>query len=57
MRLLSRLDDGRKSGAIWYAIFRQSPNPPIHAAPPQDWILKGFHTGNGQMTAFVPFGT
>jgi hypothetical protein len=25
MRLLSRLDDERKSGAIWYAIFRQSP--------------------------------
>jgi len=25
MRLLSRLDDARKSGAIWYAIFRQSP--------------------------------
>jgi len=24
MRLLSRLDDERKSGAIWYAIFRQS---------------------------------
>jgi hypothetical protein len=26
MRLLSRLDDERKSGAIWYVIFRQSPN-------------------------------
>jgi hypothetical protein len=26
MRLMSRLDDERKSGAIWYAIFRQSPN-------------------------------
>jgi hypothetical protein len=25
MRLLSRLDDERKSGAIWYANFRQSP--------------------------------
>jgi hypothetical protein len=25
MRLLSRLDDERKSGAIWYVIFRQSP--------------------------------
>jgi len=25
MRLMSRLDDERKSGAIWYAIFRQSP--------------------------------
>jgi hypothetical protein len=25
MRLLSRLDDERKSGAIWYAILRQSP--------------------------------
>jgi len=25
MRLLSRLDDERKYGAIWYAIFRQSP--------------------------------
>jgi hypothetical protein len=31
MRLLSRLDDERKSGAIWYAIFRQSPYPG-HAA-------------------------
>ena len=26
MRLTSRLDDERKSGAIWYVIFRQSPN-------------------------------
>jgi hypothetical protein len=26
MRLMSRLDDERKSGAIWYGIFRQSPN-------------------------------
>jgi hypothetical protein len=25
MRLMSRLDDERKSGTIWYAIFRQSP--------------------------------
>jgi len=25
MHLLSRLDDERKSGAIWYVIFRQSP--------------------------------
>jgi len=25
MRLLSRLEDERKSGAIWYVIFRQSP--------------------------------
>jgi hypothetical protein len=25
MHLLSRLDDGRTSGAIWYAISRQSP--------------------------------
>jgi len=25
MRQLSRLDDERKSGAIWYVIFRQSP--------------------------------
>jgi hypothetical protein len=30
MRPLSRLDDERKSGAIWYAIFRQSPKPPYH---------------------------
>jgi hypothetical protein len=29
MRLLSRLDDERKSGAIWYAIFRQSPYQPM----------------------------
>jgi hypothetical protein len=28
MRLMSRLDDNRKSGAIWYAIFRQSPKEP-----------------------------
>jgi len=26
MRLLSRLEGERKSGAIWYVIFRQSPN-------------------------------
>jgi hypothetical protein len=28
MRLLSRLDDERKSGATWNAIFRQSPYCP-----------------------------
>jgi len=27
MRLLSRLDEERKSGAIWTVIFRQSPEP------------------------------
>jgi hypothetical protein len=26
MRLLSLLEDERKSGAIWYLLFRQSPN-------------------------------
>jgi len=25
MRLLSRLEADRKSGAIWYVLFRQSP--------------------------------
>jgi transposase len=33
MRLLSRLDDERKSGAIWYAIFRQSPKEYLVALP------------------------
>jgi hypothetical protein len=30
MRLLSRLDDERKSGAIWYAIFQKSPKNVIN---------------------------
>jgi hypothetical protein len=27
MRLLSRLEDGQKSCAIWHILFRQSPKP------------------------------
>jgi hypothetical protein len=47
MRLLSRLDDERKSGAIWYVIFRQSPNmqfdfpAPISHAP-ETRVLRRF---------------
>jgi MFS family permease len=32
MRLLSRLEDERKSGAIWYKISRQSPKTPLMTA-------------------------
>jgi hypothetical protein len=33
MRLLSRLEADRKSGAIWYVLFRQSPNERVLSLP------------------------
>jgi hypothetical protein len=52
MRLLSRLEDERKSGAIWYKISRQSPKVCHLGISPQS--VKKSKLSITQNPAFVP---